>query len=111
MLHFLLLSAIGAAIRRAQQQPPALDVPQWPGDQMNAVGAPQPIAPVALADRFVPGPSPAQMARGLPTSLGPLPPLSLLTEFDFVMDTPGNGSIEPVQVDPMQNRIGYGPIR
>jgi hypothetical protein len=51
------------------------------------------------------------MARGLPTSLGPLPPLSLLTEFDFVMDTPGNGSIEPVQVDPMQNRIGYGPIR
>lgn len=110
MLPFLVIGAIAAAIRR-QNLPQAIDVPQWPGQPMNAVAAPQHIAPVALADRFVAGPSPAQLAGGLPTSLGAIPPLSLLTEFDFVMDTPGAGSIEPVQIDPWQNRIGYGPVR
>ena len=116
MLPFLIFGVLGAALRRqaaAAQLPQALDVPQSHDLQrFNAPGAPTYIAPVALADRVVAGQTPAQAAGGLPTSLGPIPPLSHLTVFEFVEDTPAPfGPVEAVQINPWQDRIGYGPIR
>jgi hypothetical protein len=111
MIPFILIGAIAAAIRRSQIAP-AIDVPQFRGGgvDQNAVAAPQPIVPLALADRYYPGPAPA--SRGIPT-LPAIPDLSELTAMDQIMAWPDEAGFTAPQIEPLevQDTLNYGPVQ
>jgi len=112
MLPLFVIGAIVSAIRRSQMAP-AIQVPQSrnAADYANAIAASQAIVPMALRDTVVLGPTPAMLSGNLPVGLGAIPDLSLLTEFECVMDTPQPDAVEAVQINPSTSFLSYGAIK
>ncbi len=84
-----------------------VSVPQVPWGKATmgpAVAHPSIAVPVVARNRTIPG---SAMTTGLP-SLGPIPPLSELMEFDVMVAKPDPAAAIPIQHNPKSEHLQYG---